>query len=66
MWFDNLLKFKDSMKWTDEQTNRVGKAPKWVEFLTLNNSTSLLTLDKFKKAFLGRFNKTQSVLVAQC
>ena len=25
VWFDNLLKYKDSMKWTDEQTNRVGQ-----------------------------------------
>ena len=23
VWFDNLLKYKDSMKWSDEQTNRV-------------------------------------------
>ena len=35
-----LLKYKDSMKWSDEQTNRVGqlalvgKASKWVEYLT--------------------------------
>ena len=42
VWFDNLLKYKDSMKWSDEQTNRVGqlalvgKASKWVEYLTLN------------------------------
>ena len=56
VWFDNLLKYKDSMKWTDEQTNRVGqlafvgKASKWVEFLTLNDSTSLSPLDEFKKA----------------
>ena len=40
VWFDNLLKYKDSMKWSDEQTNRVGqlalvgKASKWVEYLT--------------------------------
>ena len=59
------------MKWTDEQTNRVGqlalvgKASKWVVFLTLNDSTSLSTLDEFKKAFLERFNKMQSVLEAQ-
>ena len=44
VWFDNLLKYKDSMKWSDEQTNRVGqlalvgKASKWVEYLTLNLS----------------------------
>ena len=68
--FDNLLKFKDSNKWSDEQTNRVGqlalvgKASKRVEFLTMNNSTSLSTLDEFKKVFLERFDKTQSVLEA--
>ena len=71
VWFDNLLKYKDSMKWSDEQTNRVGqlalvgKASKWVEYLTLNDSGSLATLDEFKKAFLERFDKTQSVLEAQ-
>ena len=43
----------------------VGKASKSVEFLTLNNSTSFSTLDEFKKAFLERFEKTQSVLEAQ-
>ena len=59
------------MKWSDEQTNRVGqlafvgKASKWVEYLTLNDSGSLATLDEFKKAFLERFDKTQSVLEAQ-
>ena len=43
------------MKWSDEQTNRVGqlalvgKASKWVEYLTLNDSGSLATLDEFKK-----------------
>ena len=68
VWFDNLLKYKDSMKWSDEQTNRVGqlalvgKASKWVEYLTLNDSGSLATLDEFKKAFLERFDKSQSVL----
>ena len=37
------------MKWSDEQTNRVGqlalvgKASKWVEYLTLNDSGSLAT-----------------------
>ena len=71
VWFDNLLKYKDSIKWSDEQTNRVGqlalvgKASKWVEYLTLNDSGSLATLDEFKKAFLERFDKTQSVLEAQ-
>ena len=71
VWFDNLLKFKDSMKWNDEQTNRfgqlalVGKASKYVEFLTLNNSQALSTLDEFKTAFLERFNKAQSGLEAQ-
>ena len=71
VWFDNLLKYKDSMKWSDEQTNRVGqlalvgKASKWVEYLTLNDSGSLATLDEFKKAFLECFDKTQSVLEAQ-
>ena len=60
--FDNLLKFKDSNKWSDEQTNcvgqlaLVGKTSKWVEFLTLNNSTSLSTLDEFEKAFLKAAN----------
>ena len=55
VWFDNLLKFKDSMRWNEEQTNRfgqlvlVGKASK---FLTLYNSTSLATLGEFKKVFL--------------
>ena len=55
------------MKWSDEQTNRVGqltlvgKASKWVEYLTLNDSDSLATLDEFKKAFLER----QSVLEVQ-
>lgn len=44
----------------------VVKASKWVEFLTLNNSTSLSTLEEFKKAFLGRFDKTQRFLEAQC
>ena len=69
VWFDNLLKYKDSMKWSDEQTNRVcqlalvGKASKWVEYLTLNDSGSLATLDEFKKAFMERFDKTQSVFV---
>ena len=54
VWFDNFL------KWSDEQTNRVGqlalvgKASKWVEYLTLNDSDSLATLDEFKKAFLER------------
>ena len=36
-----------------------------MEYLTLNNSDSLATLDEFKKAFLERFNKTQSVLEPQ-
>ena len=37
VWFDNLMKYKDSMKWSDEQTNQVGqlalvgKASKWME-----------------------------------
>ena len=58
VWFDNLLKIKESMKWNDQQTNRfgqlalVGKASKWAEFLTLNNSQALSTLDEFKTAFL--------------
>ena len=71
VWFDNLLKYKDSMKWSDEKTNcvgqlaLVGKASNWVEYLTLNDSGSLATLDEFKKAFLERFDKTQSVLEAQ-
>ena len=37
----------------------------WVEYLTLNDSDSLATSDEFKKAFLERFDKTQSVLEAQ-
>ena len=44
----------------------IGKASKWVEYLTLNDSGSLAALDEFKKAFLERFDKTQSVLEAQC
>ena len=59
------------MKWTAEHTNHVGqlslvdKASKWVEFLTLHNSTSLFILSEFKKALLECFDKTQSVLEAQ-
>lgn len=69
VWFDNILKIKEFMKWNDEQTNIFGqlalvnKASMWVECLTLNNSRAL---DEFKNAFLQCFDKVQSVLEAQC
>ena len=66
-WFDNFLGIKECMEWNDDQTNCFGqlaldeKAFKWLESLTLNNSQALSTLDRFRRAFLERFNKAQAV-----
>ena len=43
----------------------MGKACKWVEFLILNNSCALSTLDEFQITFLACFDKAKSVLKAQ-